>query len=125
MLKRIFIGLALSAVSILPSFAQDVTVGSPDEKLKLTVSCPASGGEVSYSIVYNGKQMLESSPLGLETNIGNFSDAMKWSGHDIRKIDRVYNQSRIKASRIHYQANEVICEFINTKGQQIVRGDGL
>ena len=119
MLKRIFIGLALSAVSILPSFAQDVTVGSPDEKLKLTVSCPASGGEVSYSIVYNGKQMLESSPLGLETNIGNFSDAMKWSGHDIRKIDRVYNQSRIKASRIHYQANEVICEFINTKGQQI------
>ena len=105
MIKRRFIGLALLAGSVLPLLAQDVTIDSPDEKLQLTVSCPAGGGSVSYSIVYDGRQMLESSPLGMETNIGNFSDGMKWSGHDVRKIDTVYNQSRIKTSRVHYQAN--------------------
>ena len=119
MIKRRFIGLALLAGSVLPLLAQDVTIDSPDEKLKLTVSCPAGGGSVSYSIVYDGRQMLESSPLGMETNIGNFSDGMKWSGHDVRKIDTVYNQSRIKTSRVHYQANELACEFASAEGQKI------
>ena len=119
MIKRRFIGLALLAGSVLPLLAQDVTIDSPDEKLKLTVSCPAGGGSVSYSIVYDGRQMLESSPLGMETNIGNFSDGMKWSGHDVRKIDTVYNQSRIKTSRVHYQANELACEFASTEGQKV------
>ena len=119
MIKRRFIGLALLAGSVLPLLAQDVTIDSPDEKLKLTVSCPAGGGSVSYSIVYDGRQMLESSPLGMETNIGNFSDGLKWSGHDVRKIDTVYNQSRIKTSRVHYQANELACEFASAEGQKI------
>lgn len=57
MIKRRFIGLALLAGSVLPLLAQDVTIDSPDEKLKLTVSCPAGGGSVSYSIVYDGRQM--------------------------------------------------------------------
>ena len=35
-----------------------------DGKLQLTVSCPSANGEVSYAVTYNGKQMLESSPLG-------------------------------------------------------------
>lgn len=43
--------------------------------------------------------MLESSPLGLETNVGDFAKAMKLTGHKERKIDTVYTQSRIKASR--------------------------
>ena len=52
----------------LPLTAQIVTVSGPDGKLQLTVSCP-EGKEASYSLTYNGKQMLESSPLCLETNV--------------------------------------------------------
>lgn len=63
--------------------------------------------------------MLESSPLGLETNVGDFTDALKWHGHNIRKIDTVYSQSRIKVSRVHYRANELLCEFSNAKGQKM------
>ena len=55
-----------------PLAAQSVSVNGPDGKLQLTVSCPSANGEVSYAVTYNGKQMLESSPLGMETNVGDF-----------------------------------------------------
>lgn len=63
--------------------------------------------------------MLESSPLGLESNVGDFAKAMKLTGYKERKIDTVYTQSRIKASKIHYQANELVCAFVNAKGQKM------
>lgn len=112
-------GLAFLCMAVaLPLTAQNVTVSGPDGKLQLTVSCP-EGKEASYSLTYNGKQMLESSPLGLETNVGDFAKAMKLTGHKERKIDTVYMQSRIKASKIHYQANELVCAFANAKGQKM------
>lgn len=112
-------GLAFLCMAVaLPLTAQNVTVSGPDGKLQLTVSCP-EGKEASYSLTYNGKQMLESSPLGLETNVGDFAKAMKLTGHKERKIDTVYTQSRIKASKIHYQANELVCAFANAKGQKM------
>ena len=97
--------------------AQNVVVNGPDGKLQVTVSC-SEGGEASYSLVYNGKQMLESSPLGLETNLGSFIKGMKLTGHREKQIDTTYTQSRIKASRIHYRANELVCSFANDKGQK-------
>ena len=112
-------GLAFLCMAVtLPLTAQNVTVSGPDGKLQLTVSCP-EGGEAAYSLTYNGKQMLESSPLGLETNVGDFAKAMKLTGHKERKIDTVYTQSRIKASKIHYRANELVCAFTNAKGQKM------
>lgn len=105
-------------VSVMPLAAQDVMVKGPDGKLQVTVSCPEGGGP-SYAVTYNGKQMLESSPLGLETNVGDFVQSMKLAGHASKLIDTVYNQSRIKVSKVHYQANELICSFANAKGQKV------
>lgn len=102
----------------LPLAAQDIVVGGPDGKLQLTVSCPQNG-EATYSLSYNGKQMLEPSPLGMETNVGDFAKAMKLTGHEQKSIDTEYTQTRIKASRIHYQANELICSFANGRGQKV------
>lgn len=101
-----------------PVAKQSVVVNGPDGKLQLTVSCP-EGGEASYSLSYNGKQMLESSPLGLETNVGEFAKTMKLTGQVERKIDTVYTQSRIKASRIQYRANELVCSFTNNQGKRV------
>lgn len=111
-------GFAFVLTTVVSSLtAQNVVVNGPDGKLQVTVSCP-EGGEVSYSLVYNGKQMLESSPLGLETNLGSFIKGMKLTGHREKQIDTTYTQSRIKASRIHYRANELVCSFANDKGQK-------
>lgn len=111
-------GFAFVLTTVVSSLtAQNVVVNGPDGKLQVTVSC-SEGGEASYSLVYNGKQMLESSPLGLETNLSSFIKGMKLTGHREKQIDTTYTQSRIKASRIHYRANELVCSFANDKGQK-------
>lgn len=112
-------GLAcLMLMAVMPLAAQNVVVKGPDGKLQLTVSCPQSG-EASYTIDYNGKQMLASSPLGLETNVGDFAKSMKLTGHTEKSIDTVYHQSRIKVSQVHYNANELVCSFANAAGQKM------
>lgn len=108
----------LAWMTVMPLAAENVVVKGPDGKLQLTVSCP-EGGEASYAIDYNGKQMLASSPLGLETNVGDFAKSMKLTGHREKPIDTVYNQSRIKVSQVHYTANELVCSFANAVGQKM------
>ena len=102
-----------------PLAAESVSVNGPDGKLQLTVSCPSANGEVSYAVTYNGKQMLESSPLGMETNVGDFYRGLQLKEHKVTALDTVYEQSRIKASRIHYWANELLCSFVNGEGKNV------
>lgn len=102
-----------------PLAAQSVSVNGPDGKLQLTVSCPSANGEVSYAVTYNGKQMLESSPLGMETNVGDFYRGLQLKEHKVTALDTVYEQSRIKATHIHYRANELLCSFVNGEGKNV------
>ena len=102
-----------------PLAAQSVSVNGPDGKLQLTVSCPSANGEVSYAVTYNGKQMLESSPLGMETNVGDFYRGLQLKEHKVTALDTVYEQSRIKALHIHYRANELLCSFVNGEGKNV------
>lgn len=102
-----------------PLAAQSVSVNGPDGKLQLTVSCPSANGEVSYAVTYNGKQMLESSPLEMETNVGDFYRGLQLKEHKVTALDTVYEQSRIKASHIHYRANELLCSFVNGEGKNV------
>lgn len=102
-----------------PLAAQSVSVNGPDGKLQLTVSCPSANGEVSYAVTYNGKQMLESSPLGMETNVGDFYRGLQLKEHKVTALDTVYEQSRIKASHIRYRANELLCSFVNGEGKNV------
>ena len=116
-MKKI-ISTLLASCCLTSLIAQEVVVKGPDEKLQLVVSAsPAE--KPSYSITYNGKTMLEKSPLGMNTNIGDFVKGMKLTGHAVTPIDTVYHQDRIKTSKVHYQANELICNFENSKGQKI------
>ncbi|MBE6287067.1 MAG: glycoside hydrolase family 97 protein [Mediterranea massiliensis] len=104
----------LFLVATLPVVAQNVSVSSPDGKLKVDVAC-ADGGKATYSVLYNGKQMLEASPLGMQTNIGDFTKGLTLKEHKQNKIDKKYKQDRIKVSEIHYEANELVCTFLNEK----------
>lgn len=100
------------------SVTPDLIVKSPDENLEVSLSCSGSEG-ISYTVSYKGKIMLEPSPLGIETNVGDFTKAMELTGHKVRVIDTVYTQSRIKSSRIHYLANELLCTFANEQGKKM------
>ena len=98
--------------------AQDVIVKGPDEKLQLAVFVQ-NEAMPCYSVSYNGKTMLEKSPLGMNTNIGDFTKNLKLTGHSVDKIDTVYQQTRIKVSNVHYRANELTCHLENEQGQKL------
>ena len=98
--------------------AQDVVVKGPDEKLQLAVFVQ-NETKPCYSVSYNGKTMLEKSPLGMNTNIGDFTKNLKQTGHSVDKIDTVYQQTRIKVSNVHYRANELTCHLENEQGQKL------
>lgn len=98
--------------------AQDVVVKGPDKKLQLAVFVQ-NETKPCYSVSYNGKTMLEKSPLGMNTNIGDFTKNLKLTGHSVDKIDTVYQQTRIKVSNVHYRANELTCHLENEQGQKL------
>ncbi len=99
----------------LPLAAQNATVQSPDGKLQVAVGCPADG-KPFYTLSYNGKQLLENSPLGLRADIGDFSQGLQWKGHEVSAIDERYTLNRCKTSDVHYRASQLVCSFTNADG---------
>jgi len=97
--------------------AQEAVVFSPDGQLKLSVQ--VADGKPVYSVAYKGKVMLENSPLGLQTNEGDFSSGMKLLGKADSSIDKRYTQDRIKTSQIHYVANRLTLNLQNAKQKNI------
>ncbi len=92
-------------------------VQGPDRALRVNVQL--QDGMPTYNVTYNGKSMLESSPLGLKTSIGDFSQKLQLAGYQTRAIDETYTMEHAKISRIHYQANELICNYLSPDGDTL------
>ena len=88
------------------SYAQNNTmITSPDGKLQVAVSL--ENGKPTYSISLNGKSFLAKSPLGLTTNVGDFSEGLVMGKPvSLTKIDNTYELPNIKESKVQYVANE-------------------
>lgn len=113
--------LFILIAAIMPStavFAQSQTISSPDEKLKVTVELDRSG-TVVYDAVYKGKTILEKSPLGLVTNISDFSKGLTLAGAQKTTVSKKYEQSRIKQSHIDYNANGLTNTYVTGKKEKI------
>lgn len=90
--------------------AQEKKIISPDGKLEVTVGVNA--GIPVYSVSYNGKVFLKSSPIGMKTNVGDFSKDLSISEKTSQKsIDETYSLPNIKKSNVHYQATETVLTF--------------
>lgn len=96
-------GLCLSV----SAFAIERTNNSPDGKMVVTVS--DEGGKPSYCVSYNGVEFIQNSPLGLKTNIGDFTQGMNLKDGDVivKQVDEDYTVPTIKQRRANYLANEV------------------
>ena len=117
MKKKLKTTLAL-LVMAMASMAQNVEMTGPDGRLRLKVVNEGETG-VSYSVTYDGKQMVDASPLGMKTNVGDFSSGLKLVKHETAQIDTTYQLTRIKTSQVHYQANELVCHLSNAQGQSL------
>lgn len=113
MRKIVFFGLLL--LGAYGASGQNASLSGPDGQLQLEVS--NKNGKLFYSAKYKGKQMLEDSPLGVVTNVGDFSTGMSLVGKKENKIDESYTMTRTKVSSIHYVANELVCTFANAQKQ--------
>ncbi|WP_111308207.1 glycoside hydrolase family 97 protein [Confluentibacter sediminis] len=105
--------LLISAIAI----SQNAEVVSPDGKLKLKVA--VENGNPIYSVTYNNKGILENSPLGLITNEGDFTKNMSFVESTLGKVDKSYEQEKIKQSSINYKANTLKFTIVNTDKKQI------
>ncbi|MDE5813852.1 MAG: glycoside hydrolase family 97 N-terminal domain-containing protein, partial [Muribaculaceae bacterium] len=80
------------------------TVSSPDGRLVLTTSLSAEGQPL-YSVTYDGLPILLDSPLGFISNIGDFSKGLTLTGEKTGKVDKSFEQAKIKKSHIDWHAN--------------------
>lgn len=112
MQKSITTGLFLLAA--LCAQANNYTVKSPDGKLQVNVEC--EGGKVSYTVDYEGKQMLTRSALGLVANYGDFSQNLTMGKLTDMGVEHVaYNESRIKKAHVEKDVVEAYIGFLNEK----------
>lgn len=89
--------------------AQSV-INSPDGKVKVFLS--VSNGMPLYRISYNEKTFLENSPLGLKTNVGDFTTGLILKTDSAQnKLEETYQLPNIKQSTVHYTANEALFSF--------------
>lgn len=93
--------------------ALEKQVASPNGKLVVTVN--DNNGKPTYQVSLDGKVFLENSALGLNTNIGDFTQGMTMSEASVVKaISDSYQLDRIKKSQVDYHANQQVMTF--TKG---------
>jgi len=99
------------------SSAQDLSVSSPNEKLKVNLSLEE--GKLSYRVFLEGIEMLEKSPLGLRGSEADLSANLRLITKSSRQIDETYTEQKIKKSTVRYQANELVIKFENGNKNQL------
>lgn len=113
-MKKVWITL-LTAILFQFVSASDYAVLSPDGNLTVNVSL--QGGALHYNVYYKGKVILENSPLGMVTNVSDFSRDLQFVEKTEREILETYSLKTVKQSHVEYVANEVVGTYQTPKGE--------
>lgn len=106
------------AMFLLPVSALNAQT-SPDGKLQVNVTC--ADGKPVYTVTYNGKPCMKTSPLGLNTNIGDFTKDLSLSNCSaVEPVKTDYTLYNIKRKNNHYEANQQIYTF-SQNGKEVLK----
>lgn len=106
------------AMFLLPVSALNAQT-SPDGKLQVNVTC--ADGKPVYTVTYNGKPCMKTSPLGLNTNIGDFTKDLSLSNCSaVEPVRTDYTLYNIKRKNNHYEANQQIYTF-SQNGKEVLK----
>ena len=111
--------LLLTVIAVAAAFSAEAAVNVTGPDGKLVVTTDVAAGVPQYSVTYDGKQLIEQSPLGFVTNIGDFSRGMTMADSKTGNVSKSYNQDRIKKSHVDYNANTLVTTFKNEAGQEM------
>lgn len=114
-MKKIFLLIAMVGYC-LTGHSERATVSGPDGKLELEFVL--EGGKPCYNVKYDNQQVIESSPLGFKSNIGDYSSSIKYVSSEEGTIDQRYELDRIKSNYIHYLANSLKVNLRTSRGQE-------
>lgn len=114
---RVFIFLCSLLMTSMAYSQNPVVVSSPDGKLEVQVT--VNNGELGYAVNYQGKTMLENSPLGVITNEGDFTADLRFVDSASGEVDHRYTQRKIKQSYVEYYANTLKVTLENAQDKPI------
>lgn len=117
--SRLILGTICLSLGIMSMKGEVASVKSPDGRLEVKVSCNPTDSTATYSITYDGRNVLLPSPLGFESNAGNFTDGLTMVSHNESPVSDHYKLSRSKKSDIDFKANKLLCTFKNNKGGEM------
>lgn len=103
--------LLLSAMLAASAFQLSAyTLTSPDKQVEVNLDC--QDGRPVYSITFAGEKVLVDSPLGLKTNIGDFTSGLELTkASDIKIVADNYTLYNIKTRQNNYEANNQTYTF--------------
>lgn len=114
-MKRTLLILLLLSM-LIPVSSENRQISSPDGNLLVNIQL--NNGTVSYNLTYKKKRVLEESPLGLITNVSDFSRHLVLVETNSRTIQYAYQEPKIKRSRVEYLANELTCTYETAQKEQ-------
>ncbi len=116
MKNTLFLTIILSFLGV-ALHAEGLVVKSPDGRLSVEIE--NIDGRLSYAVAYDDETFLSPSALGVETNIGSFSQGLSVKGHEVKVLDQTYQMRGTKTSEVHYRANEMTIHCQNARQQQM------
>lgn len=111
-MKKTVIAVAAALAAAHFAAAQAYTIVSPDGATEATIAVMPDGA-LTYSVSRDGRPMLDPSPLGLRTSIGEFGTGLRVVAADTATIRRSYDQTRIKRSHVDYAARSLRLTAVN------------
>ena len=108
-MKKAFMGIAMLITCMSYASAEEKTFTSPDGQLQVTIN--DEGGTPTYSVKYAATDFIAPSPLGLHTNIGDYTKNLSITAFDTKKVEDHYDLRNIKQSHVDYEATEAIASF--------------
>lgn len=108
-MKKTLMGIAMLITCWGTANAEEKTFTSPDGQVQVTIN--DANGTPNYSVKYASSEFLKSSPLGLHTNIGDYSKNLSMTAFDTKKVEDHYDLRNIKQSHVDYEATEAVASF--------------
>lgn len=109
--------ISLIALAVASTATAAVNLAGPDGRLQLVVDIDANSRPV-YSITYDNKPMLESSPLGFTADVGDFTNTTELNLVSTVAVDTLLSQDHIKQSTLHRHGNESLLQLRNKDGRR-------
>ena len=108
-MKKRFLLALLATVGMLQTAGAAERLTSP--KGDIVVVVDVQNGKPTYEVSLGGVQFLKPSPLGLLTNLGDFTEGLTLAGCDSKTQHDEYWLKTTKQSHINYDATEAVCRF--------------